>query len=143
MMHDASAQWISQHIGNRPETIPKGQENEIKESLFLGEQQNLQKPINSQDEGDVFSRQAKGIEDHDHCNNTGLRDASSANTGSRSGDADSHDTSYSQLDTAHLRDENCGHSFVQGRAVHVDGRTNRHNETSHTGVDMIFLLQAA
>lgn len=34
---------------------------------------------------------------------------------------DSYDAAQRQLDAAHLRDENGGDGFVEGRAVHVDG----------------------
>ena len=55
---------------------------------------------------------------------------------------DSDDLPNGERQTSNLRDEDGGHGFVEGSAVHVDGGTDGDDEAGHTHVDMILLLKA-
>ena len=55
---------------------------------------------------------------------TSLRDSSRSNTGHGSSDGDGYDLSNWEGHVPDLWDEDCSHSLVQRRAVHVDGRSD-------------------
>ena len=143
---------------------------------------NVQEPIDSQNEGDVFSWQTQSIQNHDHGYNSGLRDSGSADTGRSGCDAvdkkrnkqtktippllwrpspafpaepdgkgkeaesslpDGHHFTERERDVSHLRDEEGGNSFIQSRAVHVDGGADGHDKSRHTRINAVLILQAS
>ena len=60
---------------------------------------------------------------------TSLRDSSCSDAGHCCGDGDGDDLSDREDHSADLRDEDRRHRLVQGRAVHVDRRADRQNES--------------
>jgi len=111
VVDDTGAKWISKHVDGGAEPVKE--------------------PVNREDDGDIFRGETHGVEDHDHGDEPGLGNPCSANTGCGGRDGDGTDLANGQLHAIHLRDEDSGHGLVQGRTVHVDGRTNRKNEPEH------------
>ena len=62
----------------------------------------VEEPVDGKDEGDVVGGQADGVEDHDHGDEAGLRDAGGADGGRRRGDRDRDHVAQGQGDAADL-----------------------------------------
>ena len=89
-----------------------------------------QKPVDGSDENDVFSRKTHRREDHEHRNESRARHARGANTGKRRRQTDGYDVTNAQGNVVDLSNKDGGDCFVQSCAVHVDGGTDRKDETS-------------
>lgn len=55
---------------------------------------------------------------------------------------DSDDLADGESQSSDLRDEDGGHGFVEGGAVHVDGGADGDDEAGHAPVNVVLLLKA-
>ena len=89
----------------------------------------VKKPIDCQDQSNIFSWQTNGVQNHDHGDQTSLWNTSGANGSCSSRNGHRDDLSDTHLHLTNLRNENGGHSLVQCGTIHINCSPNRKHKS--------------
>ena len=90
--------------------------------------EHVEDTVDAGDEGEALHREVDALQDHREHDEASARDTCCADGGQRTGQDDHGHLAVRQVNAKDIRDEQRADAHVEGRAIHVDRRTERQDE---------------